>query len=357
MQKTIPLPTSVRDILGVTHVGGKYHLSSKDFLNEGADTLLELGTRVIKVWFTPRPGKEYPFNARWPAVDSLVGLAQTPYFRALFAKPFTTFLLETYAPGRDDHYFRRGMSDKDRAEEREKLRALTRHLLTTYKGSGKTFILQHWEGDWAVRGNYDPDSEPTPTEIRGMIDWLNARQEGVERARQDAGTDGVLVAHAPEVNLVVKAMAGKRTVTNDVLPHTRCDLVSYSAYDVPVDDPARFREALDYLARKAPPSRLFGEKNVYVGEFGAPENVVGGPERQRAVIRSATDTALAWGARYVVYWQLYCNEPRRAFEGRPVNDDLRGFWLVRPDGSRAPVWHELARRFRAFRATKQGGVQ
>ena len=50
-------------------------------------------------------------------------------------------------------------------------------------------------------------------------------------------------------------------------------------------------------------------------------------------------TALDWGCPYVVYWQLYCNEPRR----QPVktNADVRGFWLLRPDGSKAWLWQEL----------------
>jgi hypothetical protein len=32
-------------------VAGKYHLTDQDFLNEGADQILALGVRVIKVWF------------------------------------------------------------------------------------------------------------------------------------------------------------------------------------------------------------------------------------------------------------------------------------------------------------------
>src|SRR5438034_6898185 len=95
------------------------------------------------------------------------------------------------------------------------------------------------------------------------------------------------------------------TVTNDVLPHTRCDVYSYSAWDVPTHEPKQFRDALDYLASKSP-----GDNNVYVGEFGAPENVVGGPEKQRDRTKSAVETAMQWGARYVVYWELYCNEPK-----------------------------------------------
>src|SRR3954469_8888378 len=74
----------VADRLGVVHVDGKYHLTNKDFLNEGAEQIQALGSRVIKVWFVQNPQKYYPFNSRWPAVNSLIELAQTPYYRELF---------------------------------------------------------------------------------------------------------------------------------------------------------------------------------------------------------------------------------------------------------------------------------
>ena len=50
-------------------------------------------------------------------------------------------------------------------------------------------------------------------------------------------------------------------------------------------------------------------------------------------------SAMQWGAKYAVYWELYCNEPKAklAKGKRPENKDMRGFWLVRPDGSRPPV--------------------
>ncbi len=41
----------------------------------------------------------------------------------------------------------------------------------------------------------------------------------------------------------------------------------------------------------------------------------------------------------MVYWQVHCNEARR----QPVkaNGDVRGFWLLRPDGSKGWAWQEL----------------
>jgi hypothetical protein len=48
---------------------------------------------------------------------------------------------------------------------------------------------------------------------------------------------------------------------------------------------------------------------------------------------------MGWGARWIVYWQLYCNEPARVYTTeRPINRDMRGFWLVRPDGVKTRMY-------------------
>ena len=62
-------------------------------------------------------------------------------------------------------------------------------------------------------------------------------------------------------------------------------------------------------------------------------------------IRNVVDTSLDWGCPYVVYWQLYCNEAKH----QPVhsNADVRGFWLVRPDGSRSWAWDYLKEKLQA----------
>jgi hypothetical protein len=229
------------------------------------------------------------------------------------------------------------MTAEDVARERRETAELATHLFDTYKETGKTFVLQNWEGDWSLRGGDPPGHDPTPVAIKGMIDWFNARQDGVDHARKAAGERNVRVLHAAEVNHVARAMKKEGvTVTNDVLPHTHCDLYSYSAWDVATHEPEKFRAALDYLASKAPG----GKEKVYVGEFGAPEIVVGGPEEQDKRVRSATQTAMDWGAKYAVYWELYCNEfaeNKPKPKGRPGNKDMRGFWLIRPDETRSPV--------------------
>jgi hypothetical protein len=75
---------------------------------------------------------------------------ETPYFRELFSKPFSTFVLMTFRPGPHCTYQTAGMKPEDVRAEQETYYAFTRFLLTKYKGTNKTFILQNWEGDWVL---------------------------------------------------------------------------------------------------------------------------------------------------------------------------------------------------------------
>lgn len=352
-----PSRAPMADRLGCTHVSGKYNFTEQDFLNEGADRILELGMRTIKLYLH-QPREHYPFNSQWP--KSFAGLAEMaahPHYQAVFDKPFRTYVLTTFSITREDSMrrWREGYTDDEYAEDVRQFEELTAYLLRTYKSTGKTFILQNWEGDWALRGNFDPKPEADPSEetARHMVRWLNARQEGVERGRRKAGRTNAKVYHACEVNLVAIAMNGRVSVTNNVLPHTRCDLYSYSGYDIigqAGDDPekgrAAIREALDYLASKAPDSKPFGDKNIYVGEFGWPEVVSeqdphASTQKSMNVIRATVETALEWGCPYVIYWQLYDNESRAGRE-RPTNDQVRGFYLIKPDGTPAAAWDYFA---------------
>jgi len=121
------------------------------------------------------------------------------------------------------------------------------------------------------------------------------------------------------------------------------DLISYSAWDAATanfKNPEVLRDALDFIAANAPDSTDFGDRNVYLGEFGMPASRFT-PDQVRLGVQNAVRTALDWGCPYVVYWQLYCNELKEPKTAVPVksNDAVRGFWLIRPDGSLTDTWH------------------
>jgi hypothetical protein len=335
-------PAEIRDVLGVSHAGGRYNFSDEDYLNEGAGQIVDLGSRVIKVFVDPNQmDLLYRFNSDWlPVTTDVVEIVQRPYFQQLFAKPFSTIIL--VIPSAPLVQITDGITPEEAATERDQMYRLAKYLLTAYADSGKTFILQNWEGDHLLHAGLGVDTPPDAIRIQGMIDWWNARQEGVKAARRELRPHNVDVAHGCEVNFLDAALRGKVTATNNVVPFTHCDLYSYSSWDIGFDA-GKLVRALDLLESKAPASRRYGRRNIYLGEYGKPKIPDVTDLTRFDTIRDLMEAALGWGVRYAVYWQVYCNEPIQPdLVGRPDNSEMRGFWLVRPDGRHALMWNIMA---------------
>ncbi|MHC4796511.1 MAG: sugar phosphate isomerase/epimerase family protein, partial [Planctomycetota bacterium] len=314
-------------ILGATHASGKYYFTSRDFVNEGAIVASNAGMRVIKLWLE-KPAGYYLWNCNWPdewdskrpdELPSLVELVKHPHFGEIFNRPFDTYVLTCFE--RVDVYH--GLPDPLPAEVERNYYDLAQHLLIEYRGTGKTFIIGHHEGDWHLRQstNRAQSHDPGPEAIEGMIRWYRARQRGVDRAKADYPDRGVNLYHAAEVNLVNIAMEGRPSVTNDVLPQVNCDLVSYSAYDTTLAMRKKgheahwrkeFRKALEYIDSKVADKAPFGSKNIFISEYGGPEQLWGGDASAAddllRMCRATVEEASDWGCPYIVFWQVYCNE-------------------------------------------------
>lgn len=348
----------ISEVLGVTHVGGRYRFTNKPFLKEGADTIRHLGTKVIKLWFSKTSSTamqdSYYYNSSWPSgVKTLKDLAETTYFKEVFNMPFKTYVLE--AMDVDASYWKGGMTLEKQLAVQNEFYELTKYLLQTYKNTGKTFILQNWEGDNALNAE---QIEPTKLQlaIEGMTRWCNARQEGVNNARKEIGSSGVIVAHCFEMNLVLPNAGDADTkifVVDSIVPKTYCDLYSLSSWGTRMPgDEIKLIEKLNYIAAKAPDSKLYGSKNIMLGEFGQyeisgwnanlPFNEQSG-ELQKTSVENQIKYATEWGVPYLIYWQIYCNGLRSGVEdvkGRIyVNNQLKGVWLIRADGTYTPTWN------------------
>ena len=208
---------------------------------------------------------------------------------------------------------------------------LTRYLLTTYNGSGKTFYLGHWEGDGWLRGSVarENDAKVTPVKVQGMADWLNTRQRAVDDAKRDVPHQQVQVWHYTEVNHVKLAMQGRPALVNEVLPKTHVDLVSYSSYDT-ASDPALLKAALSYIESKLPAKPGITGRRVFIGEYGFPA-IRYSPAKQDALSRQVMRAGLEWGCPLVLYWEMYNNEVE-------PNGRQRGFWLIDDKGKKQPVY-------------------
>ncbi|WP_309119133.1 hypothetical protein [Paenibacillus sp.] len=289
--------------VGITTVNSQYAFDgTEDVLTEGTDVIADLGADAVKLWLTPNYKLDYYLNSSWPTVWGLAELAATPYYEEAFAK-FDVIALEAYEfhDSGDWHY---GVSSADRDAIQAEFYELAKYLLETYEGTGKTFILQNWEGDNQMK--YGGPGYST-TAAQGMIDWINARQDGIIQARDEVGEHGVRVMGAFEINRV-SIVFGEPRLLDVVVPYTYCDLYSYSNYEVYFDG-EQLAANLDDIAAKAPDDARYGhgDKNVFVGEFGRAENWTTEADTVRAV-HTNVDAALAWGVPYMFYWQLYSNE-------------------------------------------------
>eukprot|EP00730_Choanoeca_flexa_P007938 TRINITY_DN12415_c4_g3_i12.p1 TRINITY_DN12415_c4_g3~~TRINITY_DN12415_c4_g3_i12.p1 ORF type:complete len:483 (+),score=58.73 TRINITY_DN12415_c4_g3_i12:1473-2921(+) len=331
-------PSSLKARLGVTHWNGCYNRSTAPFLLDGSNKIKSLGFKTIKLALT-KPASNYIWNSHWPADDSwrsVAEIANHSYYRAVFEDPaFSVYVLETFSTVsiQDNNYFRHGVTAAQIQEEEEQFHQLSRLFMHLYPN--KRFILQNWEGDWAIRGA-NKTSPPSNDAIEGMIAWLRARQAGVLKARKETGMTNVKLAC--EVNLVYQAMQGTRNVINGVVPHVKLDLLSYSAYDTQCKIGV-FAQALAFIEAHHNKTDLSPSPGLYIGEYGLPLNTVSDVAAQ-VCIRSATTTAIEFGAQHLLYWEVYGNEPRaggrcNAQSGRITNESaLNGFWLESPDGTR-----------------------
>lgn len=322
------LPADFTARVGAAHVAGKYCLTAQPFLLEGAQKLLALGTRLGKFWFMPgASATDYPFHSVWGRCTSPLELARSEYFQQLFALPYSTFILEAPLPAADPFQVTQDFYE------------LTAYLYQLLRDRPVTVIIQHWEGDWLLRGtgkSWDPAPADWKARCARMKEQLAARQAGVATARAEHGRGAQCrVAHAAEVNRVADLWQGIPTMTEHVLPGVELDLVSYSSYDGLKDGVALWK-CIAEIKRHARTTGLFGQNSVYVGEIGLPENEQ--PQRVAERWDEWFGALLAAEVPFVAMWELYCNEFNPKLNPRPTAPvknftDVRGFWLVRPDGS------------------------
>lgn len=304
-------------VLGAVHMNPAYQFTEEPVLEEGVAFVRNMGAGAVKLWFGPSYTNNYPLSHSWPAVTHLVELAETEYFQNVFQHPdFSVYALELITW---DWRGQNGWKDGDFSSAEEALvynevYDLTAYLLTNYNASGKTFILQNWEGDNALGENASNDV------VNAMADWLNTRQDAITAARNDLASvvSDVWVYGCAECNKVGQPVwDGPRLVT-DVFPQLQMDLYSYSDWYTRFDE-AALLEDIHTIKRLAPDSETFGYENVMLGEFGMRLRAAG-ETGQVDVAMTEFETGLDAGARFLFYWCAYSTELSNKVFGLVLND-------------------------------------
>ncbi len=247
------------------------------------------------------------------------------------------------------------MTPAQKAAEQTGFYNAAKYLLQTYNGTGKTFIFRAM-GRAIGRcrsGVTSRATKPSATNVQGMIDWINARQAGIDQARAElAGQTDVKVYGTLEVNKVADAINGDTnngqpgwaTVTNDVLPYTTVDFASYSSYDTQqiTTGPTSYANAVQYIAQHLPPTAVNGQNthSVYVGEYGLAEDSAGSA-LVATTMNNVISTVKADGMPYAFYWEIYSNELNTNGTAPANGNDsaVKGFYFIKPDGTPATAFH------------------
>ena len=293
----------------------------------------QLGGDNYRTLYTDLP--ELPADQRNTTLEVLLN---EPAYQAVFDLPLKFFVM--YAFGMEMPYYdviRTGYGNTEWAQkEYDQLYELTRHLLQTYQGTGKVFIITSWESDWPLLEGQGEQGTPTGNRIQGFIEWFNNRYKAINDARNSLpDVTGVEVFHSEEINIIQKVLddPSKKAIVNAVLPHVTVDLVAYSAYNAinHVEQLSqRLHTHLDYIESQAKLSgRWHYGRPVIIGEYNyghLPNGPVRG-ERSLLALRSAG----SWGCPLILYWMTYSGVFTTAWD--------TGAWID-PDGTRTNEYHQ-----------------
>jgi hypothetical protein len=243
------------------------------------------GFRAVRLLLSPASRRTYGLTG--DRGRTLSGLfASDAIQAALKPKELRTvmFTAYDYASYPNQRYLDKAFLAANRQRIFDEYEHLTEEIMRRESGSGRVFVIGHWEGDNQVYcgSSYKfivNDAErakclgQNPAErLAGLAEWLLIRQEAVaagrERAKK-AGASGVEVLHAVEFNTLFhfRGVAGASVRAKDfhgvldaVVPVVRPDLCSYSAWESL--NPDRLGKDLKLILKRCAPARLI------VGELG-----------------------------------------------------------------------------------------
>jgi hypothetical protein len=233
-------------ILASQQIGDQYSLGETgNRVADYANATYRQGNRVIKFRLSNKYDTVDGFDTE-PAIDSLVELVRDQdQVKAVLDGPGTDYIfwMSSFAvPSWQSQLDATGLKPTAQTDIYNEVRALAEYLLITYSGTGKSFYLGNWEGDWMLAGaeslGYRDDPTLIPANrIQGMIDWATVRQQAIDDAKANVTHSNVDVWFYLEMNKADWMRDGLPCVANSVIPSlSKLDFISVSSYSIHKDN-------------------------------------------------------------------------------------------------------------------------
>ncbi len=299
-------------IIGTQQIGDTYSFGNGTRLINAANEIQKLGSNVLKIALTSKYAIQngLPQNKKIKTIVDLIQLDTS--MRRVLDMPFTDYLFWAY-PFTSQHSGLWGdeepFTEKDKQAEYDEMYNVTVYLLKNYKGTGKTFYLGNWEGDWHLYKDRNILNPPPVKRIQAMADWFNIRQKAVNDAKKHTTTHGVQVFFYIEVNQGILALTGKTCVTNNVLPllNEPPDFISISSYSIQRKTQDTINLVLGYLKSKLAPRNDIQGSRIIIGEYGFSRGEKMSALQQANLYQQTAIKYMSWGPRFILSWQLYDN--------------------------------------------------
>jgi hypothetical protein len=325
------------------YAGHDYSEPGYDMLTELREGVALAGMNQFKFKLSPSSCESYHMQCAGKDQGfTLDKLAKEPEMADTFADPrFKWYHIWMYSFNMPKHLDANvDYTDELLAAEYQETYDWAVHMLVTYEGTGKTFFVGNWEGDWELMWasgcktslGYNFKCVPSNENIDKYIRWSQTRKRAIDDAKAAVDATGVTIFHYIEFNLgdqnfdnhPTDASKPRPTILNSVVPYVNPDYVSYSSYqstnryvnhegkwfDQEATDKI-FWDVLDYaesmLSQTETDFSVMGDltKRIFVGEFGpgiATESTLA-----RSTAAQVFRASLQWGCPFVLQWQTYDN--------------------------------------------------
>jgi len=325
-------------VLGTNAIGGKYKFTADSKILEQAKQIRAMGSNVLKISLGPNSPKTYELEIAGKQTTTLDLFKAHPDYRKVFDMDFKYIFAWVHTLTGIE--WKKGINKEQEKVLYDEMFQFVTYLLKEYNGSGKTFLIGNWEGDWLLHPNYNRNFTPTQEHINNMTKWFQIRQQAIDDAKKQSTAKNVEVYYYVEVNLVLKGLKGEACIAQSILPNVNVDLVSYSSYEAIKnrtypEKKEQLQKVFDYLEKQLQPKPgLPFSRRVYIGEYGYhakasdPESFKKQYEETREIMKISLELNLP----FALHWQMYNNEYEPTGESKQMS-------LINEEGKKMPLYH------------------